>query len=111
MASASHDRLSALKWFGLIIAVIGLGAAAFIGFGGTHYAFGNSVEYVRTDCGSILLPQNRNDALCNELRGKNSAWLGLASVVAILGLAVFLVARRVSGRSSRAPVQAADPCD
>lgn len=109
MASESQKRFSALKWLGLSIAVVGLGAAAFIGFGDTYYAFGNSVGYVRTDCGSILLPQNQNDALCNELRGKNSAWFGLASIMAILGLAVFLVARRVSVRSPRAQGQAAAP--
>lgn len=108
MESQHQVLWSAAKWLGLSVAVIGLGAAAFFGLGEVSYAFGNEVELVRTDCGSILFPRNPNDALCNELRGEDRAWLGSTSVVAILGLVVFLVARRVSVRSSRAQIQEAD---
>jgi hypothetical protein len=89
--------MSVLKWIGLSLAVAGLGAAALMGFGSSSYAFNSDPA---TSCGSILLPKNRDDALCNDIRSDNVTWLVTAVVVAVAGVAIYLIARRLSIRSA-----------
>ena len=99
--------MAVLKWIGLSLAVVGLGAAALTGFGASSDRFNSGPA---TSCGSPLLPKRPDDALCNEMRG-DKTWLMIAVIaviVAIVGMAIFLIARHFSARSAGVRRQEAD---
>ena len=86
--------MSVLKWFGLGVAMVGLLAMSVFALGSSSYSFSYGGQGSSTSCGSLLFAKQPDDALCDELRADNKTWLAYGSVVTVVGVAGFLIARR-----------------
>ena len=78
-----------------------------MGFGSSSYTFTTNVS-VTTNCGSLVFPEAPDDKECAAIRDDSVPYLVAALVVAAVGVAVFVLARRLASRDD-VELAVADP--
>jgi hypothetical protein len=96
--------VAVVKWVGLVMGMLGLAFAVWVGFAPTRYGFGYEPNIEWTSCGSFFLPENQSDPLCDRDSLAGLGPVALSLFVSVSGFAGFIVARsRLADRRSDTP--------